>query len=88
MLSEQFLRPRDAAEFLRKRYGFGAVRSLAKLRVLGGGPVFRKAGRLVLYSEEDLVVWARAKLTGPRRSTSETGSGATPSKSERTGGPL
>jgi hypothetical protein len=88
MPSQQYLRPSGAAAFLQKHFGFGAVRSLAKMRVVGGGPVFRKAGRLVLYSEDDLLTWAQAKLSGPRRSTSETGSGPTPSKSEQTGGSL
>jgi hypothetical protein len=73
MLPQQFLRPPDAAAFLRKRFGFGAVRSLAKLRVVGKGPAFRKAGRLILYAEDDLVAWANGKLTGPHRSTSDTG---------------
>ena len=73
MLPQQFLRPPDAAAFLQKRYGFGAVRSLAKLRVDGKGPAFRKAGRLILYAEDDLVAWANGKLTGPHRSTSDTG---------------
>ncbi len=49
----KYFRPPDAAAFLREHHGFGATRSLAKLRVMGGGPTYRKAGRLVLYSEGD-----------------------------------
>ena len=35
--------------------------TLAKLRVTGGGPVFIKAGRKVLYKKEDLVQWLDAR---------------------------
>jgi hypothetical protein len=72
MISPQYLRPPQAASFLRENYGFGAVRSLAKMRVLGGGPDYRKVGRLVLYTEPDLVAWAESRLVGTYRSTSET----------------
>ncbi|MES2291564.1 MAG: helix-turn-helix domain-containing protein [Pseudomonadota bacterium] len=36
-------------------------RTLEKYRVIGGGPVFRKFGRRVLYAREDLESWARAR---------------------------
>ena len=31
--------------------------TLAKLRVIGGGPPFRKLGARVLYAERDLAAW-------------------------------
>jgi hypothetical protein len=68
----QFLRPPQAAYFLRENFGFGAVRSLAKLRVLGGGPNYHTVGRLILYTEADLLARAESRLTGPHRSTSDT----------------
>jgi len=71
MNSQQYLRPTTAAEFLHSHFGFGSRRTLAKLRVIGGGPVFRKAGRLVLYTPDDLLAWGNAKLSEPRRSTSD-----------------
>jgi hypothetical protein len=37
----------------------------------GGGPPFRLFGRVPLYRWGDVVQWAEAKLTPPRRSTSE-----------------
>ena len=46
-------------------------RWLEKLRVIGGGPVFYKFGRRVLYRKEDLDAWA---ATRRRRSTSDSGS--------------
>jgi hypothetical protein len=67
----QYLRPPQAATFLRDNFGFGAPRTLAKLRVLGGGPPYRKIGRLVVYDPSDLAEWASAKMSAPRRNTSE-----------------
>lgn len=67
----QYLRPPQAATFLQDNFGFGATRTLAKLRVRGGGPPFRKIGRLVVYDPNDLADWAGSKLSGPRRSTSD-----------------
>ena len=43
---------------------------LAKLAVVGGGPIYRKAGRFPLYTQEDLDHWADSRLGAPRRSTS------------------
>jgi hypothetical protein len=38
-----------------------SVSTLAKLRVTGGGPVFVKAGRKVLYRKQDLIEWLDAR---------------------------
>jgi hypothetical protein len=43
---------------------------LAKLAVVGGGPIYRKAGRFPLYTAGDLDQWATSRLGTPRRSTS------------------
>lgn len=43
--------------------------TLAKLRVLGGGPRFLKLGSKVLYEAADLDAWIAAH--GKRRSTSD-----------------
>jgi hypothetical protein len=63
----QFLRRSDAATYITERYGFPCSRQwLAKLAVIGGGPVFRKAGRYPVYEPNDigsrsgLSRWARA----------------------------
>jgi hypothetical protein len=37
------------------------VATLAKLRVTGGGPVFVKAGRKVIYRRRDLIEWVDAR---------------------------
>jgi hypothetical protein len=68
----RFLRRKDAAEYLRTRWGVRcAAQTLAKLAVLGGGPPFRKAGRFPLYAPLDLDVWAESRLGPMQRSTSE-----------------
>lgn len=70
--SYEFLRRDDAAEYVRRTYGFPcSPRWLAKLAVVGDGPIFRKAGRTVLYERDDLDVWARSRIGPKRTSTSE-----------------
>lgn len=52
----RFLSNSAAADFLSL-----SPRTLEKYRVVGGGPVFRKFGRRVLYAREDLESWAQAR---------------------------
>ena len=61
------LRRRDsAAAYLTEKWGIPtSPRTLAKQACVGGGPPFRKAGRVPLYADEDLDQYAREKL-GPR----------------------
>lgn len=47
--------------------------TLNKLRVFGGGPVFLKLGRRVVYDPTDLDAWLAERR---RRSTSDAGQGA------------
>jgi hypothetical protein len=67
----QYLRRKQAAEYLKGKFGCGAERTLAKLASVGGGPVFRKIGRVVVYDPADLDAWVLARLSAPLRSTSE-----------------
>lgn len=68
-----FLR-RKAAQFISDEFGIPtAPATLAKLASVGGGPVFRHFGRRVVYERQALVDWANAKLSSPRRSTSDRG---------------
>ncbi len=46
-------------------------RTLAKLAVVGGGPPFRKAGRVPLYSPASADAWAANKIGPLVHSTSE-----------------
>jgi len=74
MTSEVYLRRAQAAEYLRKKYGFGSEKSLAKIAcVSSAGPKFCKAGRIVLYEPASLDEWAKAKIGPPQKSTSDTG---------------
>lgn len=58
------LRRYEASDYLFNTYGISRTRAtLAKLAVIGGGPRYRKAGRTVLYSIEDLDSWANEILT-------------------------
>ncbi|WP_136661347.1 helix-turn-helix domain-containing protein [Nitratireductor sp. XY-223] len=59
-----FLNSREAAEYLGLK-----PNTLAKMRVYGNGPKYRKHGFRVLYAIDDLNAWSE----GTRRSsTSET----------------
>jgi len=53
---DAILDARAAARFL----GL-AVATLAKMRCMGGGPPFVKAGRRVLYRRSDLIAWLNAR---------------------------
>ncbi len=72
-LPPKFLTRADAADYVKDRFGFPCSRQwLAKLAVVGGGPVFRKAGRAVIYTPADLEAWASKRIGAPQRSTSDT----------------
>jgi hypothetical protein len=70
--AKRYLTRADAAQYIRSKYDFPCSRQwLAKLAVVGGGPVFRKAGRTPLYAPADLDAWASARIGAPQRSTSD-----------------
>ncbi len=58
-----FLNSKQAADYLGLK-----PNTLAKMRVYGNGPKYRKHGFRVLYSLDDLNAWSEASL---RSSTSE-----------------
>ena len=64
---------KEAAQFLTSHGYRTAPATLAKLACIGGGPAFLSFGRKPLYHEADLLAWAQARTTGPRRSTSDPG---------------
>ena len=59
------LRTSEAAD-----YCGSSASTFEKLRLSGGGPVYSKIGRRVVYRVEDLDAWLDANR---RRSTSDTG---------------
>jgi hypothetical protein len=69
----KFLRRREAAAYLRGRYGIGSEKTLAKLACVGGGPEFHKAGVAALYEAAALDTWALAKIGPAQASTSDVG---------------
>lgn len=72
--ARRFLRRAEAAVYVTETYGFPCSKQwLAKLAVIGGGPVFRKAGRYPIYQSEDLDRWAQARIGPAQKSTSDTG---------------
>jgi hypothetical protein len=70
---EQRMDRRQAADFLTARGYRTAPATLAKLASIGGGPTFESFGRKPLYRATDLLAWAEARTSGPRRSTSDPG---------------
>jgi hypothetical protein len=72
-----FMRRADAARYIRENYGIPcAAPTLAKYACVGGGPVFRKAGKFPVYSRDDLDAWANQRTSQRVSSTSElTGHG-------------
>jgi hypothetical protein len=70
MHSPQYFRRKTAGAYLKQKFGFGSEKTLAKLAVVGGGPLFRKAGTAVLYTPDDLDTWALNQIGEPQLSTS------------------
>jgi hypothetical protein len=73
MRTQKFLRRNAASQYLEETWGMNrAPGTLAKYAVIGGGPTFRRAGRVPLYATNDLDKWVASKLSEPMRSTSDT----------------
>ena len=75
MRTHRFLRRKAASDYLHEAHGLErAPSTLAKLAVIGGGPIFRRIGRVPLYATDDLDKWVASKLSAPMRSTSDAAS--------------
>ncbi len=73
MRTHRLLRRKMASEYRHETHGLvRAPSTLAKLAVIGGGPVFRRVGRFPYYETDDLDKWVASKLSAPMRSTSDT----------------
>jgi hypothetical protein len=72
-MDDDFLEPKEAATFLTEECHLPiAVSTLAKLRCLGGGPIFQKfGGRRIRYRTTRLREYANSRISAERRSTSE-----------------
>lgn len=51
-----FLTTKEAAHFLNLK-----PNTLEKMRVYGGGPIYRKHGRHVVYHIDDLMAWSNLR---------------------------
>jgi hypothetical protein len=68
----RMLRRLEAARHVTETSGVPlSPKTLAKYAVVGGGPPFRKAGRIPLYDPTDLDTWVCSKLSRLVASTSE-----------------
>jgi len=63
-------RARGAEELTRAGYPTSRA-SLATLASRGGGPSYRLYSRTALHRWSDLLAWAEARCSAPRKSTSE-----------------
>jgi hypothetical protein len=69
----RFLRHLEGSQYLLEKWGLPcAPATLARRASVGGGPEFHHFGRWPVYTPPKLDMWAEAKLSQPKRSTSET----------------
>jgi hypothetical protein len=61
----------EAAQYTTDHWFPCSPKTLAKLAVIGGGPAFRKAGRVPLYNEASVDAWAASKIGPLVHSTTE-----------------
>lgn len=70
MLQAYLTRP-EAAEYIRARGLILSKNTLQKYATVGGGPMYRRFGRRVVYTPADLDAWIERKLSAPVGSTAE-----------------
>ena len=66
------LRRRDAAAALTAAGYQIAPATLSTMATRGNGPPYRRFSGRAIYAWDDLLAWAEARTTPPRRSTSES----------------
>jgi hypothetical protein len=70
-MHKRYLNRQEAASYLTERGLLVSKNTLQKLATTGGGPEYAIFGNRALYTPKSLDNWAEAKLTKPRKSTSE-----------------
>jgi len=66
MLNKKYLTTKQASEFISESFFPVSPKTLSKLRCVGGSPKYSKAGeRRVLYFVDDLISWAKDKISKP-----------------------
>jgi hypothetical protein len=68
---EKLLSRREASRFLTEQGFPTSTATLDKAAWAGNGPRYRKYGRRALYARDDLMRWARGRLSRPVNSTTE-----------------
>lgn len=68
---QTYLTRAEAATYLTERGLRVSKNTLQKWATVGGGPQYRLFGNRALYTPEELIQWAEAKMTAPRGNTSE-----------------
>lgn len=68
---KRYMTRAEAAKYITDNWFPHSPKTLAKLAVIGGGPVFRKAGRVPIYMPSDCDDYARSKISQPVCSTAE-----------------
>ena len=67
----QYLTRPEAAQYLTERGFITSKNTLQKKATTGGGPAYYIFGNRALYTAQTLDDYAKAMLSGPRRSKSE-----------------
>jgi hypothetical protein len=67
----QYLTRAEAAAYLTERGLPISKNTLQKMATVGGGPPYQLFGNKAVTTPAQLDTWAEAKLSAPRRSTSE-----------------
>lgn len=62
-MKAKFLNRSGAAAYLKAKTGMYTSDTLARLACYGGGPRFRRMGRVPIYMVEDLDAWIDSKTT-------------------------
>lgn len=78
--AREFLSRKEASAYLKARGLPVSPSTLNKYATVGGGPVHVKFGRLARYRPSDLDAWAAARLSAPRRSTSDRAGAPAPAE--------
>jgi hypothetical protein len=67
-----YLTRKQAADFLTEELGLPVThKTLTKWASVGGGPDYQIFGKYAVYTPDNLITWATAKLSAVRGSTSE-----------------
>jgi hypothetical protein len=69
-MEARYLSRAEAADYLTSHGLRTSKNTLQKWVTTGGGPAYRRFGKLAVYLPQDLDAWAHEKLSAPRHSSS------------------